>query len=193
MAQPRPGWSSGEETRASHSDTAPCSSRRATRQSIFRCRRCRSAALPEAPCNRFGRGWPAQCSSKAVTAFLRRCAGRGSESPASPSPLPLDLLHAAPRKRHGAPAPRPPRYSVSRPATLICAGDRRFAVQICNISQGGMLIFGRPVLLPGHVVEILCGAAPLLRCQVRWVRNGSAGLQFAEPISLEDFDERSRA
>lgn len=109
------------------------------------------------------------------------------------TPLPLDLLHAAPRKRHSAPAPRAPRYSVSRPATLICAGDRRFAVQICNISQGGMLIFGRPVLLPGHVVEIVCGAAPILRCQVRWVRNGFAGLQFAAPISLADFEEHSRA
>jgi hypothetical protein len=108
-------------------------------------------------------------------------------------PLPLDLLHADQLGTAHGPTPRARRYSVARAATLICAGDRRFAVEIRNISEGGMLIFGRPILLPGQVIEIVCGAAPVLRCQVRWVRNGFAGLQFAEPISLAEFDEQSRA
>ncbi|MDG2535910.1 PilZ domain-containing protein [Sphingomonas sp. HITSZ_GF] len=108
-------------------------------------------------------------------------------------PLPLDLLHVGRHDQKGGTTPRARRYSVARPATLICAGDKRLAVEIRNISEGGMLIFGRPILLPGQVVEIVCGAAPLLRCQVRWVRNGFAGLQFAAPISLAEFDDQSRA
>lgn len=107
-------------------------------------------------------------------------------------PLPLDVLHAREGVGRRSHTPRAPRYSIARAATLISARTRRFPVEICNISQGGMLIFGRPTLLPGQVVEIACGAAPVIRCQVRWTRSGYSGLQCTAPISLAEFDELSR-
>lgn len=101
--------------------------------------------------------------------------------------LPLDVLQG-----RGAPEPvaRAPRYRVARVATVSVNGISRPAT-IRNVSRGGMMIESALPLLPGQMVEISSGALTGLHGQVRWSRNGRAGVQLAQPLSIDAFDAAS--
>lgn len=101
--------------------------------------------------------------------------------------LPLDVLHG---RGHGERVARAPRYRVARIATIAVNGVSR-AATIRNVSRCGMMIETALPLLPGQRIEISTGELGGLVAQVRWSRNGRAGVQLAQPLSIDEFDAAS--
>lgn len=100
--------------------------------------------------------------------------------------LPLDMLRA-PAAGHRN---RAPRYRVAREATVAANGGLRPAV-IRNVSVLGMMIETGFSLMPGQSIEIRTGALAPIVGQVRWARNGRAGVQLAQALSIAEFDAGS--
>ncbi|MBX9882389.1 MAG: PilZ domain-containing protein [Sphingomonas sp.] len=101
--------------------------------------------------------------------------------------LPLDVLHGRGQSERVA---RAPRYRVARVATIAVNGISR-AATIRNVSRGGMMIETALPLLPGQRIEISTGELGGLCAQVRWSRNGRAGVQLTQALSIDEFDAAS--
>lgn len=101
--------------------------------------------------------------------------------------LPLDVLHG---RGHSEPVARAPRYRVARMATIAVNGITRPGT-IRNVSRGGMMIETALPLLPGQWIQISTGELAGLNGQVRWSRNGRAGVQLAQALSIDEFDAAS--
>lgn len=101
--------------------------------------------------------------------------------------LPMDVLHG---RGQGERVARAPRYRVARVATIAVNGITRPAT-IRNVSRGGMMIETALPLLPGQRIEISTGELSGLSGQVRWSRNGRAGVQLAQALSIDEFDAAS--
>lgn len=87
-----------------------------------------------------------------------------------------------------APAP-PERRTGERHLTLFRVGsmridDRRELCLIRNISAGGMMIRAYSLLEPGTRVSVELKRGEPLAGEVGWVRDGSAGIAFDEPVDV---------
>lgn len=102
------------------------------------------------------------------------------------SRLPMDLL----TRRNGPATARAKRFAVNRPGKVVTASGDRIAT-IRNVSENGLLVETSLTLAPGHQVRIDCGALTI-EGQVRWARQGQAGIQLLAPLCLEQFDEATR-
>ena len=86
---------------------------------------------------------------------------------------------------------RPPRLSVSLPATIGFADDP-IAATVCDISLGGMKMrVGRDVMPDTRIRITLHGLDPRV-AHVRWVRDGHAGAQLEDPLTFDEFAEWRR-
>lgn len=97
------------------------------------------------------------------------------------SRLPMDLL----TRRNGPATARARRFAVNRPGKVVTANGDRIAT-IRNVSENGMLVETSLTLAPGQQVRIDCGALTI-EGQVRWARQGLAGIQFLAPLCPEQF------
>ena len=83
-----------------------------------------------------------------------------------------------------APEPRAPRVELDIPATIRLGAMHR-AIILNDISQSGAKIRCAEPLEPGLTLTLLVnGRAPLIG-QVRWSRDGFAGLAFYTPVSFD--------
>src|SRR4051812_33064092 len=80
------------------------------------------------------------------------------------------------------PRPRAPRDNIACSATL-CAGNAFHRVQLCDVSSSGCKIIVSQPLVAGEKVQIALQSFHSLSGTVRWCREGSAGIQFARPLS----------
>lgn len=102
------------------------------------------------------------------------------------SRLPMDLL----TRRNGPAMTRARRFTVNRPGKIVTASACRVAT-IRNVSENGLLVETSLTLAPGQQVSVNCGAL-VMEGQVRWARQGQAGIQLVAPLCLEQFDEATR-
>ena len=102
------------------------------------------------------------------------------------SRLPMDLL----TRSNGPATARARRFTVNRTAKIATSSAERVAT-IRNVSENGLLLETSLTLAPGQTVGIECGAL-CLEGQVRWARQGRAGVLLLAPLSLELFDEATR-
>lgn len=73
---------------------------------------------------------------------------------------------------------------IDQRAVLLCNGERH-VVEVINLSSGGTMI--RCGLEPRlwDIVQLELGEGFALECAVRWIRNGSIGLEFAHETQLD--------
>jgi hypothetical protein len=100
--------------------------------------------------------------------------------------LPMDVVDGSVRQSAGR-APREPRYSIARSAT-ITVGTVRAPIAIVNVSSGGMRVTTPFPLVPGQSVKIEAGTMPPIAGRVRWSKVDSAGIKLDAPLSLDEFD-----
>lgn len=102
--------------------------------------------------------------------------------------IPMDIVDgeaAVGQKRR-----RSARGRLSRDVTL-GVNDCSLPAIVKDISRGGIQIEVDTPLIPGQQVTILFDGSVPLYGQVRWVRDGNAGLMFAIPIELGRLDRRA--
>jgi diguanylate cyclase (GGDEF)-like protein/PAS domain S-box-containing protein len=97
--------------------------------------------------------------------------------------LPLITGQGGSASASGHKTSRPPRTKMLRSANLEAGGLQR-QVLIRNMSSTGALIdgIGDAEVTPEVLIELLDGQ--MFRAFLRWMRNGKAGLQFAEPFDM---------
>lgn len=66
---------------------------------------------------------------------------------------------------------------------------RAIEVGIGNISHKGVLLFGVPPIEPQALITLSIAGREFAQCSLRWWADGSAGVQFARPISLRALAE----
>ena len=88
---------------------------------------------------------------------------------------------------------RAPRVKMLRWATLEVNGQRG-EVRIRNLSRTGALIDGIdfPRGTEGLKMEIGIGDGQVVDAELRWSREGQAGIKFARPVSLEQLSAQPR-
>lgn len=94
-------------------------------------------------------------------------------------------------RSNGPATARARRFTVNRTAKIATSNAERIAT-IRNVSENGLLIETSLTLAPGQTVRIECGAL-CLKGQIRWARQGRAGVLLLAPLSLELFDEATRS
>jgi len=85
----------------------------------------------------------------------------------------------------------PPR-AIRIPTSLtgrLWLGGAPVVVGIGNISYRGVLAFGVPPLEPGRLFTLGLAGREFAQTSLRWWADGSAGLKFAEPITLRALTE----
>ncbi|MDE8652066.1 PilZ domain-containing protein [Novosphingobium album (ex Liu et al. 2023)] len=81
---------------------------------------------------------------------------------------------------------REPRKAARFEATLESSGGSRTKVVLADVSRHGCSIRSQsPWLHQGAFVSIWLRDAPRLSAIVRWVRDGTAGMEFLRPIPSE--------
>jgi hypothetical protein len=102
--------------------------------------------------------------------------------------LSFDLVRSA--GAGGRPEPRAvraPRLETRRPAIITCgAAERSGTVQ--NVSKTGLMVETHLPLLPGQTVRVTAEGWPSMAGQVRWCRNGGAGVLFSTPLTQAQLD-----
>ena len=78
---------------------------------------------------------------------------------------------------------RDPRQTLLRRGTLYWSG-LAFPVRLRNISSGGAKIEAEQDLRPGTEVELDLGEAGFQMAEVRWSKDGSVGLRFADDFDI---------
>jgi hypothetical protein len=87
---------------------------------------------------------------------------------------------------------RPERRRLLRVGSVV-VGGRTHRIRLRNISAGGAMIECSGALAPGDQVELDLASGEILSAQVRWTREGQAGLQFDRQIDLNVFTQRPGA
>ena len=109
-----------------------------------------------------------------------------------PSEVPGQLAESGEAKAVGRKTSRPPRQKLLRTATLR-AGSAREPVRIRDISVRGVMFDGfKLAIAADQPVEVEITEGPTVRGVVRWVRDGKAGVELAEPLNLEALAARPK-
>ena len=109
-----------------------------------------------------------------------------------PSEVPAQLAESGEAKVVGRKISRPPRQKLLRTATLRASGARE-PVRIRNISVRGVMFDGfKLAIAPDQPVEVEITEGPTVRGVVRWVLDGKAGVELAEPLNLEALAARPK-
>ena len=86
----------------------------------------------------------------------------------------------------GAERRRAPRFTAWHPARLQARQGRFEEVLLTDVSTHGCCVRSdSPNLRVGAILAIGVGEHPMLPAMVRWVRDGSAGMEFLRPIPHE--------
>jgi hypothetical protein len=94
----------------------------------------------------------------------------------------LKLFSKAKTATSSGPRPRAPRDNIACSATL-CAGNAFLRVHLCDVSSSGCKIDVPHPIAVGEKVQIALQSFHSLSGTVRWCREGTAGIQFARPLS----------
>jgi hypothetical protein len=84
----------------------------------------------------------------------------------------------------GLKSSRAPRRTMLRTVTL-CHEGHRYAARIRNISASGAMIEGLVDVPPGTAFSIEFGPGYAVGCICRWSARERMGIEFAEPVSVE--------
>jgi len=107
-----------------------------------------------------------------------------------PSEVAGQLTESGEAKAVGLKVSRPTRQRLLRSATLRSGGSSE-QVRIRDISARGLMIDGLKLLLEvDQVVVVDIAEGPTVRGLVRWIRDGKAGLDLAEPLNLAALNPR---
>ena len=85
-------------------------------------------------------------------------------------------------------AVRKPRLRTSFGARLRADGHE-LPIQVCNVSQAGLRIRADTVLKPDSPCEITLDALGRRLGQLRWYKDGEAGIMLANPLNYTEFGE----
>ncbi|WP_417600410.1 PilZ domain-containing protein [Pararhodobacter oceanensis] len=76
------------------------------------------------------------------------------------------------------------RFACDHPVAVLDAADRRQTAMVVNVSRDGARLARAQGLMVGqHLRVFIMPNMPPNRAEVRWVREGLAGLRFAVPLS----------
>ena len=94
-----------------------------------------------------------------------------------------------PSSEKGAERRRAPRYPTWTEATLHSMQGKTFKVMLVDVSAHGCSVrLKAGDLRAGNFVSVGFADEPPLQAIIRWVRNGSAGMEFLRPIPPERSD-----
>lgn len=80
------------------------------------------------------------------------------------------------------------RNEISLPALIEAGPGNLCSVTILNVSAHGAMIESATQFVPGRPVTIDVGGAGRIAGRIAWTREGHAGVVFATPLTLAQFE-----